>query len=706
MRGHVLKNPAASGTHYDIGVDSLVYAAIPAGVTDSGYLTGFRANALRTTAHSDAGALTNLYGNSIAYGHYVYSGHTPVASRTITNAYGLRITPYHMDGTITNSYGLYIGSPVTGGTVGNQYGIYQQSTTVPNYFAGNVGIGTTSSASRLHVAGGVQMGNDTADCPGASNVKLGAMRYSAGAFSVCVAAGWTPLATGSGALAAGSTGQVQFNGGSGTFAADAGLHWDNTNKRLGIGTATPFDRFHVKDGTDKNLRVSGYDFGAGAGVSFNSANDADSAHMPMSFAASSFHFHYGDVGIGTATPGAKLGVAGALQTSAGIDPAADLGGIILPQQGGYMAWNETIGTGMTSFMNHRGMGAGGFDFSMFDGSGGFVSTPLTIRGDGNVGIGIAAPRSRLQIGNAVSETDTANMIRLYDGGETSGDVYGLGISAQDFDFFSQNTYRFHVGSLNDNRGTEAFTILANGRVGIGMAAPSAPLHIGLTAPSGEGLRISNTSELEGGQLTLMDATGAGGWEIDNVGTGPSANLRFFRDKGVSNVSIAMAIQPGGNVGIGTDAPSHLLHVEGVARSAQANFATSSDRRVKENIHSINGGLEAVAHLNPVTFTYTHEYQAGNAALAGTKRGFIAQEMETVLPDAVTRAPEVVGSRTIEDFRVLGNSDFVPLLVSAVKELKADNENLRAEMQAQIDDQTLRIRELRGELETLKAAAGR
>jgi hypothetical protein len=40
-------------------------------------------------------------------------------------------------------------------------------------------------------------------------------------------------------LAAGTTGEIQFNGGSSNLAADGNLFWDNENKRLGIGTQTP-----------------------------------------------------------------------------------------------------------------------------------------------------------------------------------------------------------------------------------------------------------------------------------------------------------------------------------------------------------------------------------------------------------------------------------------------------------------------------------
>jgi hypothetical protein len=40
-------------------------------------------------------------------------------------------------------------------------------------------------------------------------------------------------------LAAGNTGEVQFNDGNGVFDASSDLVWDNTNSRLGIGTGTP-----------------------------------------------------------------------------------------------------------------------------------------------------------------------------------------------------------------------------------------------------------------------------------------------------------------------------------------------------------------------------------------------------------------------------------------------------------------------------------
>ena len=47
------------------------------------------------------------------------------------------------------------------------------------------------------------------------------------------AGGWAQVKTPPG----GSAGDVQFNDGAGGFGGDANLFWDNTNKRLGVGTA-------------------------------------------------------------------------------------------------------------------------------------------------------------------------------------------------------------------------------------------------------------------------------------------------------------------------------------------------------------------------------------------------------------------------------------------------------------------------------------
>jgi len=159
------------------------------------------------------------------------------------------------------------------------------------------------------------------------------------------------------------------------------------------------------------------------------------------------------------------------------------------------------------------------------------------------------------------------------------------------------------------------------------------------------------------------------------------------------------------IGIGVAAPTHLLHVNGIARSTQSSFATSSDRRVKKNINNLENSLETIMSLRPVTYEYVDEYVHGNESLSGIKKGFIAQEVAAVDSSMVTRTSETFGDQTIEDFNVLNTSNMTPLLTGAVQEqqeligeqnrkiasLEEENEEIRSENQ-KLNEENQEIKE--------------
>jgi hypothetical protein len=62
----------------------------------------------------------------------------------------------------------------------------------------------------------------------------------------CVGGTWQSVSAATGA--AGSTGQVQYNGGSGALAGSGNLIWSNTTSSLGIGTASPQSALQVYGG--------------------------------------------------------------------------------------------------------------------------------------------------------------------------------------------------------------------------------------------------------------------------------------------------------------------------------------------------------------------------------------------------------------------------------------------------------------------------
>jgi hypothetical protein len=117
----------------------------------------------------------------------------------------------------------------------------------------------------------------------------------------------------------------------------------------------------------------------------------------------------------------------------------------------------------------------------------------------------------------------------------------------------------------------------------------------------------------------------------------------------------------GNVGIGTTSPSYKLDVDGIIRG---DNVSSSDIRLKENIETIDNALEKVSNLRGVYFDWKDKEKGENR-----KIGLIAQEVEEIFPEVV--------SVDQEGYKSLNYDKLVGALVEAVKELKMQNEELKA-----------------------------
>jgi hypothetical protein len=107
--------------------------------------------------------------------------------------------------------------------------------------------------------------------------------------------------------------------------------------------------------------------------------------------------------------------------------------------------------------------------------------------------------------------------------------------------------------------------------------------------------------------------------------------------------------------------------------SNCTFNSTSDYRLKQNIQPMTGALARVAKLKPVTYNWIRENQAGE--------GFIAHELQEVVPEAVTGTKDAVDEEGNPVYQAIDQSVLVATLTAAIQELKAELDATKAEVQA-------------------------
>ncbi len=190
-----------------------------------------------------------------------------------------------------------------------------------------------------------------------------------------------------------------------------------------------------------------------------------------------------------------------------------------------------------------------------------------------------------------------------------------------------------------------------------------------------------------GHLTLHSGLSTVGGEIRAVADANHSATDFstrleFRTTSGTTAATQMTIDDNGSVGIGIQAPTQTLHVVGNAGKTVGGttWVNLSDERTKDIQGAYQKGLSDILDLRPVVFRYKADNPWG-AASDVDQYGYIAQEVETVFPEAV---------ETGDDGYLVFNMH--PILVAytnAVKELNTKNE----ELEKTVEDLTTRLEAL-------------
>jgi hypothetical protein len=317
--------------------------------------------------------------------------------------------------------------------------------------------------------------------------------------------------------------------------------------------------------------------------------------------------------------------------------------------------HELVGVAATQTVRNKTVIAGSSSTT------GTASQPLQVVGgayvSGNLGVGSTNPVSKLDVAGEISakrvntsqEGGQINFARAVDDVLAySIDCYndvGLGLTPR---------LRF----IDNVAGAERMSVDRTGNLliatGSATGTASQPLQVGSGAYIAGNLGVGATNP-----TYKVSVVG----DINFTGSLYQNGTLFTSGGGSSQwVTTSVGINTLSNVGVGTTNPTSKLTVTGDGRFTgivtAANFNSSSDINLKENIHTVENSLETIQSLRGVSFDWK---ESGKKSY-----GVIAQELEEILPELVSSG----------EIKTVNYNGIIGVLIEAVKELKKEIEDLK------------------------------
>lgn len=301
---------------------------------------------------------------------------------------------------------------------------------------------------------------------------------------------------------------------------------------------------------------------------------------------------------------------------------------------------------------------------------------VLVKSNAQTGIGTTTPSVKLHVKSngpilRLEGSDHAYLELFPQGNTTRYGYVGFpsALSTQ-LTFMNQfSTGAIAWGSNNTNR----MFLTSDGKLAIGSSTAASTLTVGAadgTIPGELTLNPAFTSN-EGGQINIRKSLNGStaDWIVDQYGTTSSdARFRIFNSLGETN---GLTILENGNIGMGSLTPSVRLQVNGdiIANS----IAGSSDLRFKKNIRPVQNALDKIKALRGVYFNWDQKAFPEKDFGAQDELGFIAQEVEKVVPEIVTK------DNTKYEYRSVKYDKLVALLVEAIKEQQKQIDSLKIEI---------------------------
>jgi hypothetical protein len=156
------------------------------------------------------------------------------------------------------------------------------------------------------------------------------------------------------------------------------------------------------------------------------------------------------------------------------------------------------------------------------------------------------------------------------------------------------------------------------------------------------INLSQLDDLQVNSLVVVNHTDLNTLDVSGISTLSSLNVTNNITSGTLNVS-----------GIST-----LGNVVSSGIITAVDFNSTSDENLKYNVETVDNALDTVNSLRGVKFQWKEDDR--------TSYGVIAQELEVVLPDLVSSG----------DIKTVNYNGIIGVLIEAIKELKAEVEDLK------------------------------
>jgi hypothetical protein len=255
-------------------------------------------------------------------------------------------------------------------------------------------------------------------------------------------------------------------------------------------------------------------------------------------------------------------------------------------------------------------------------------------------------------------------------------------------------------------GTTKVHMDSGGQIGIGTTSPSGSLHINTSSAN---ILIADTDDSSGSYSRVRsDSSGSLHLEADVGNNTGSSTMRFNMDgsekmrmdsggtvfmgqtSNPANGTLVLKVPTGTGNGVNAQLASNTgtsypwanynasgSYVGGMSSTSSATaFNTSSDYRLKENINYSWDATTRLKQLKPARFNFKIDTDT-------TVDGFIAHEVSSIVPEAVTGEKDamrvqnvydydgnVTDTETVPDYQGIDQSKLVPLLVKTIQELEA------------------------------------